>query len=168
MLAIWAPSFSKGEYWNPETGTGKKLAKAVVELRKRYGLKASSIVLYGYSAGGQCAALFAQSKELSVAAWGAHGCGVYPDGVVAAKVPALVTCGIGDEDRLRISRSFAMRYREKDFCSAMNDDLGIETDEKPEDEKEKDDTYKIVDKESIEVESRNPLYTNRLSELWRE
>ena len=31
-----------------------------------------------------------------------------------------------------------------------------------------DDTYKIVDKESIEVESRNPLYTNRLSELWRE
>ena len=106
-----SPSFSKGEYWNPETGTGKKLAAAVAELRKRYGLKASPLVLYGYSAGGQCAALFAQSKELSVAAWGAHGCGVYPDGVVAAKVPALVTCGHGDEDRLRISRSFAMRYR---------------------------------------------------------
>ena len=180
-----SPSFSKGEYWNPETGTGKKLAKAVAEIRKRYGLKASSIVLYGYSAGGQCAALFAQSKELSVAAWGAHGCGVYPDGIIAAKVPALVTCGIGDEDRLRISRSFAMRYRGQGGAllfkplpggHALGDDAktiarewlmavlaGGESWIWGE-----DDTYKIVDKESIEVESRNPLYTNRLSELWRE
>lgn len=180
-----SPSFSKGEYWNPETGTGKKLAAAVAELRMRYGLKAGPLVLYGYSAGGQCAALFAQSKELSVAAWGAHGCGVYPDGAVAAKVPALVTCGIGDEDRLRISRSFAMRYREKGGELLLKPLPGGH--ELGDDAKAitrewmravlaggeswiwgEDDTYKIVDKESIEVESRNPLYTNRLSELWRE
>ena len=179
-----SPSFSKGEYWNPETGTGKKLAKAVVELRKRYGLKASSIVLYGYSAGGQCAALFAQSKELSVAAWGAHGCGVYPDGVVAAKVPALVTCGTGDEDRLRISRSFAMRYRGQGGALLFKPLPGGH--ELGDDAKAiarewlmaalaggeswiwgEDDTLLVKEKDEIEVEVRNPLYTRRLAELWQ-
>ncbi len=179
-----SPSFSKGEYWRPETGTGKKLGAAVAELRRRYGLKASSIVLYGYSAGGQCAALFAQSKELSVAAWGAHGCGVYPDGDLAAKVPALVTCGTGDEDRLRISRSFAMRYRGQGGSLLFKPLPGGH--ELGDDAKTiarewlmavlaggeswiwgEDDTMLVKEQDDIEVENRNPLYTRRLAELWQ-
>ena len=31
-----------------------------------------------------------------------------------------------------------------------------------------DDTFKIAERDSIEAEFRNPLYTNRLAELWRE
>lgn len=31
-----------------------------------------------------------------------------------------------------------------------------------------DGTYKIAEKDAIDVEFRNPLYTTRLSELWRE
>ena len=179
-----SPSFSKGEYWRPETGTGAKLAAAVSELRRRYGLKAAPLLLYGYSAGGQCAALFAQSKELSVAAWGAHGCGVYPEGDLAARVPALVTCGTGDEDRLRISRSFAMRYRGlggpllfKPLSGGheLGDDARAVA-------REwlmaalaggeswiwgEDDTLLVKEQDDIEVESRNPLYTRRLSELWQ-
>ena len=179
-----SPSFSKGEYWNPEAGSGRNLAAAVAELRKRYGLKDHALVLYGYSAGGQCAALFAQSKELSVSAWGAHGCGVYPDGDLAAKVPALVTCGFGDEDRLRISRSFAMRYRglggtllfkplsgghelgddaraiAREWLSAVL--AGGESWIWGE-----DDTLLVKERDDIDVEVRNPLYTRRLTELWQ-
>lgn len=179
-----SPSFSKGEYWNPDTGTGKKLAAAVAELRKRYGLKASPLVLYGYSAGGQCAALFAQSKELSVAAWGAHGCGVYPVGAFAAKVPALVTCGLEDEERMRISRSFAMRYREAGGSLLLKPfDGGHELgDDAKAIAREwlmavlaggeswiwgEDDTLLVKEQDDIEPESRNPLYTRRLSELWQ-
>ena len=179
-----SPSFSKGEYWRPETGTGAKLAKAVAELRRRYGLKDQALVLYGYSAGGQCAALFAQSKELSVAAWGAHGCGVYPEGVLASKVPALVTCGCGDEDRLRISRSFAMRYREAGGVLLLKPLEGGH--EHGDDARAiarewlkavlaggeswiwgEDDTMLVKERDDIEPESRNPLYTRRLSELWQ-
>ena len=180
-----SPSFSNGEYWNPDTGTGRVLASALAELRRRYGLKDQPVVLYGYSAGGQCAALFAQSKELSVAAWGAHGCGVYPDGPVANKAPALLTCGFGDEDRMRITRSFAMRYREEGGLALLkpfagghelgDGALGVA--------REwiravmaggeswiwgEDDTMRVKDRGDIEVESRNPLYTRRLSEMWQE
>ena len=181
---LLSPSFFKGEYWNPETGTAKQLAAAVAKLRKRYGLKASPLVLYGYSAGGQCAALFAQSKELSVAAWGAHGCGVYPEGVLAAKVPALVTCGLGDEDRLRISRSFSMCYREAGGTLLFKSLPGGH--ELGDDAKTiarewlmavlaggdswiwgEDDTLLVKEMDEIEIEVRNPLYTRRLAELWQ-
>jgi hypothetical protein len=181
---LLSPSFFKGEYWNPETGTAKQLAAAVAELQKRYGLKASPLVLYGYSAGGQCAALFAQSKELSVAAWGAHGCGVYPEGVLAAKVPALVTCGLGDEDRLRISRSFSMCYREAGGTLLFKSLPGGH--ELGDDVKTiarewlmavlaggdswiwgEDDTLLVKEMDEIEIEVRNPLYTRRLAELWQ-
>ena len=179
-----SPSFSWGEYWNPETGTGRKLAAAVSELQKRYGLKSRPVVLYGYSAGGQCAALFAQCKELSVATWGAHGCGVYPDGDLAAKVPALVTCGVGDEDRLRISRSFSMRYRELGgelLFKPLSGGHELGADAKAIAREwlmavlaggrssiwGEDDTLLVKEMDDIEVEVRNPLYTRRLAELWQ-
>ena len=181
---LLSPSFSKGEYWRPETGTGAKLAKAVGELSRRYGLKQSKVVLYGYSAGGQCAALFAQSPELDVAAWGAHGCGVYPDGALHLKVPALVTCGRGDEDRLRISRMFATRYREaggelllkplsgghelgEDALAIAREWLFAALSGGESWIWGEDDTMRIKPKDEIDVEHRNPLYTGRLSELWR-
>ena len=180
-----SPSFSKGEYWNPDTGTGRVLASALAELRRRYGLKDQQVVLYGYSAGGQCAALFAQSKELSVAAWGAHGCGVYPDGPVANKAPALLTCGFGDEERMRISKGFAARYREAGGLLLLKPLRGGH--ELGDDAKSiarewlmavlaggeswiwgEDDTMRITERDGIEVEFRNPLYTRRLAEMWRE
>ena len=179
-----SPSFSKGEYWRPETGTGARLAKCVAEVERRYGLKPQGLVLYGYSAGGQCASLFAQSGELSVAAWGAHGCGVYPDGAIASKAPALVTCGEVDEDRMRISRSFAMRYREAGGALLLKPLAGGH--ELGDDARAiarewlravlaggeswiwgEDDTLLVKGRDEIETESRNPLYTRRLAELWQ-
>ena len=180
-----SPSFSKGEYWRPETGTGGKLAAAIAELAKRYGLKKQPVVLYGYSAGGQCAALFAQSKDLSVSAWGAHGCGVYPDAPYATSAAALVTCGEQDADRMRISRNFACGYREKGGALLLKPlSGGHDLDEKALSIAREwlravlcggeswiwgeDGTYKIADKDAIDVEFRNPLYTTRLADLWRE
>lgn len=181
---LLSPSFSKGEYWDPKTGTGAQLAAAVSELEKRFGLRSQPLVLYGYSAGGQCAALFAQAKEIRVAAWGVYGCGVFPD-AFHADSPALVTCGAKDEDRLRISRSFACRYREKGGALLLKPlACGHELDPRAlaiarewlravlaggeswiwgEDE-----TFKVADRDAIDPEYRNPLYTNRLAELWRE
>lgn len=179
-----SPSFSRGEYWNPATGTGVALASAVAELEKRYGLQRQPLVLYGYSAGGQCAALFAQSEALSVAAWGAHGCGVFPD-APAATAPALVTCGEGDADRMRIGRNFACRYRERGGALLLKPLAGGH-ELSPQARcfaREwiravlaggesriwgEDDTYRIAERDAIDVEYRNPLYTARLSELWRE
>ena len=178
-----SPSFSEGEYWRPDTGTGNILASAIAELRRRYGLKDKPIVLYGYSAGGQCAALFAQSKAFSVAAWGAHGCGVYPVGNLTSKVPALVTCGMGDEERLRISRTFAMRYREtggellfKPFTGGHELNAEAKTMAREwlkavlsGEESSiwgEDDTRQAKNKDDIDPECRNPLYTKRLADLW--
>lgn len=179
-----SPSFSRGEYWNPSTGTGASLASAIAELEARYGLQRQPLVLYGYSAGGQCAALFAQAKEVSVAAWGVHGCGVFPDAFVAT-APALITCGEDDVDRMRIGRNFSCRYREgggalllkplagghelspaalalaREWIRAVLS--GGESWIWGE-----DGTYKIAEKDAIDVEFRNPLYTAHLSELWRE
>lgn len=179
-----SPSFSRGEYWNPSTGTGAVLASAVAELEKRYGLRRQPLVLYGYSAGGQCSALFAQAKELSVAAWGVHGCGVFPE-APARTIPALITCGERDADRMRIGRNFSCRYREgggalllkplagghelspsalalaREWIRAVL--AGGESWIWGE-----DGTYKIAEKDAIEAEFRNPLYTTRLSDLWRE
>ncbi len=181
---LLSPSFREGEYWNPETGTGNQLAAALAELQKRYGLRKFPVVLYGYSAGGQCAALFSHYKGLSVAAWGAHGCGVFPVDVRAARMPALVTCGFGDEDRLRISRSFAMRYREAGrilLFKPLPGGHGLGEDAKAIAREwlmsileggeswiwGEDDTLLVREKEDIEQESRNPLYTRRLAELWQ-
>lgn len=179
-----SPSFSKGEYWRPETGTGLTAAKAIAELEKRFGLNSQPVVLYGYSAGGQSSALFAQAKELSVAAWGVHACGVFPD-VFKAACPALITCGEGDEGRAVLGKDFACRYREKGGV-LLSKPLAGGHELSPlalEIAREwiravlaggdswiwgEDGTYKISEKDTIDVEYRNPLYTARLAELWRD
>ncbi|MBR4616344.1 MAG: hypothetical protein IKO55_12115, partial [Kiritimatiellae bacterium] len=111
-LFIVSPSFACDDYWRPESGTGRIVCRAIDAVRRRHDLKPNPVILYGYSAGGQCAALFSDWMKGEVAAWGAHGCGVYSETNAPPFAPALVTCGEGDEDRLRISRRFAYARRE--------------------------------------------------------
>ena len=58
-LFLLAPSFAGDDYWQPESGTGRVVCRAIDVVRRRHGLKPRPAILYGYSAGGQCAALFA-------------------------------------------------------------------------------------------------------------
>ena len=121
-LVLLSPSFYEGAYWEPESGSGDILKKAVVQVCRLAGVPddgaRSELYLYGYSAGGQCANLFYAWMPDDVAAWGAHACGVYGN---AAKMkqktgkrlaPALITCGTEDTGRHAVSRQFAYTYRE--------------------------------------------------------
>ena len=184
-LFLLSPSFAEGEYWRPETGTGRTLRRAIDGVRRKYSLKSLPCLLYGYSAGGQCAALFADYLKGEVAAWGAHGCGVYPDGDMPPFAPALVTCGEDDEDRLRISRQFAYRRREAGGMvmwrpypggHALDPDalelarawLAAFARERPAVRAwGEDDTWRVRPVRLIDPEFRNPLYTSELAEAWR-
>ena len=79
QVFLLAPSFAGDDYWRPESGTGRVVSRAIDAVRRGHDLKPRPVVLYGYSAGGQCAALFSDWMKGGVAAWGAHGCGVYPE-----------------------------------------------------------------------------------------
>ena len=180
-----SPSLSEGEYWNPGTGTGAALLAAIGRVEERYRLVPSPVVMYGYSAGGQCAALFAPFMGMKVAAWGAHGCGVYPDGLPQSPSDALVTCGAEDADRARISRTFACRYRESGGRLALKI-LGDEGHElsgnalalarawlsdmlrsRPVTRWGEDDTMRVVAQGEIDPEYRNPLRSDGFAALWR-
>lgn len=180
-LFLISPSFKDREYWEPAQWSGQTLLKAIRELEKRYHLKSQKIHLYGYSAGGQCSALFYDWMPDRVAAWAAHACGVYPREISHTSAPALITCGIQDADRCQISRYFIYRYREADgellwkpfpgghelnpealeLARAWFDALltGPVTTEYGE-----DDTMQIIP--NIDIEFRNPLYTPQIRELW--
>lgn len=121
-LILLSPSFCEGAYWEPESGSGDILKRAVVQVCRLAGVPddgaRAELYLYGYSAGGQCANLFYAWMPGDVAAWGAHACGVYGN---AAKMkpetgkrlaPALITCGTEDTGRHVVSRQFAYTYRE--------------------------------------------------------
>ncbi len=181
-LFLISPSFQDREYWEPALWSGRTLLAAVARLEKNYRLKPGKLYLYGYSAGGQCAALFYDWMPQRVAAWGAHGCGVYPESVRHVSTPALISCGIQDAERFQISRHFLYRYRENgglllwkpfpgghelnpealELARAWFDALlsGAEPEEFGE-----DDTMQID--RNIDVEFRNPLYNRTLRELWR-
>lgn len=110
-LYLISPSFQEREYWEPQSWSGNLLLRAIDELRRRCSIPEGKLYLYGYSAGGQCAAHFAVwLGDGRVAAWGAHACGYYPEGKV--KCPALVTCGLDDFERMMISRSYVCSHRE--------------------------------------------------------
>lgn len=179
-----SPSFSKGEYWNPDSGTGDLVSAVVSTIEKRYGLREQGVILYGYSAGGQCSALFSQFDGLDVSAWGVHGCGVFPD-EFDVRAQAFVTCGEKDAERMTIGRNFAARYREKGGSLLLKPlPGGHELDERALSLAREwiramlaggeswiwgeDGTYKVKDKDLIDPDVRNPLYTRRLVELWRE
>ena len=184
-LFLVSPSFSVGEYWRPETGSGLILRRALDSVRRRYGLKNLPVLMYGYSAGGQCAALFSASMKGEVAAWGAHGCGVYPDADLASHSPALITCGEEDSERFAICRQFAYRRRESggnvlfkgygcghhlnrdalDLASAW---LAAFSGKTPSVKAwGEDDTQRVLPVFRIDSEFRNPLYSSDIERLWK-
>lgn len=179
-LFLISPSFKDREYWKPEKWSGKCLLRGVVELEKQYHLKPQKLYFYGYSAGGQCSALFYDWMPERVAAWGAHACGVYPATIKHVSAPALITCGREDAERFQISRHFIYRYRENGgsllwkpfpgvhelnrealelvrawFDSLLSSEKVTEYGE--------DDTKQ--NKTNIDIEYRNPL-TSKTKELW--
>ena len=184
QVFLLSPSFYDRNYWEPEKWSGRTLRKAIAEVERKYRLTPQKVYFYGYSAGGQCAALFYNWMSDQVAAWGAHACGVYPLKIAFAEAPALITCGENDADRYQISRHFAYRYREsggellwKPFAEAghelSKDALelahvwfdAVFSGAKPEAYGE-DDLRRIKPKKRISIEYRNPLYSDKIRELW--
>lgn len=184
-LFLVSPSFFKGEYWKPETGTGAALLAAIAEVERRYRLDAAPVILYGYSAGGQCAALFAPFMGAKVEAWGAHGCGVYPDDLPKSLADGFVTCGVNDSQRADLSRTFACRYREGggrlvlrvfpgeghelsaralDLARAWIADC---LHARPVVKWGEDGTLRIAAQDEIDPEFRNPLRSDGFAALWR-
>ena len=180
-LILLSPSFRDRNYWEPEKWSGPALQRAAAELERRCRMPSRPLFFYGYSAGGQCASLFYAWMPEKVAAWAAHACGVYPQKITRAQAPALITCGIEDTDRYRISRSFIYRYREADgellwkpfpgghelnpealerarawFDALLSGASALEYGE--------DDTMQIIP--DIDIEFRNPLYTPQIRKLW--
>ena len=184
-LFLVAPSFSVGEYWRPEIGTGQTLRRAIDSIRRQLALEKRSVLMYGYSAGGQCAALFSAFMKGEVAAWGAHGCGVYPDADLAPQPPSLITCGEGDAERLSICRQFAYRRRESGGLVLLRIfDCGHELDPAalalarawlsafageslPIRAWGEDDTCRVLPVTRIDREFRNPIHTQEIERLWR-
>lgn len=180
---IVAPSFSEGEYWRPESGSVDALRRMVEMLRGRNALRPLPVFVFGYSAGGQLAALMQASPPFSVAAWCAVGCGVFPEDSPPRGPPALVACGVDDSDRFRISRTFVCRYREaggallwrpyrgghspdaaslglvREFFGAVASGARCAI-------WGEDDTRRIAPSERIDPEFRNPLYSGRIAALW--
>ena len=98
-------------------------------------------------------------------------------------MPGFIACGLEDEDRLRISRDFVYHCREaggsliwyptrgghelndralqlaRAFLAASKNVCTL---------RGEDDTRRILPCAQIDVEFRNPLYTNEIAELWRQ
>lgn len=181
---LLSPSWAGDDYWEPESGTGDELQKALAVLRQKYQLSNhGKLYFYGYSAGGQCANLFYYFMHKEVAAWGAHGCGVYFTQSIDRPAPALVTVGIDDRERFEISRNFVCRYREQGGellwkYTAAGHELTPETlalaaawleavdSGEPVRFYAEDDTKRVSD--TLDVEFRNPIYTQHLWELYRQ
>ena len=187
-LFLLSPSFHDRDYWEPEAWSGEALTNAVREIEVQHGLAPSKLYLYGYSAGGQCAALFQAYMPDRIGAWGAHACGVYPPVVTNASAPALITCGLNDAERVVICRHFIYRYREAGgsllwkiypgghelnaealalarswFDAVLSGSVAPDVGE--------DDTLRTVPvsaMEAIDIEFRNPLFNAAVREGWRQ
>ena len=178
-----APSFSKGEYWEPKSGSGAVVRAAVDTLCKRHGVHPLPVFLFGYSAGGQLVALLQEADPSLAAAWAVFGCGVYPD-LAVVKSPGFISCGTEDSDRLRISRDFVYRARESGCLILWKPvKCGHELTDQPLAMARaffaavadgtpcalwgEDDTRKVCAADQIDPEFRNPLFTQELLTLWR-
>ena len=181
---VVAPSFTRGEYWMPANGSAEVLRKAVDSLCQRHFVRQYPVFVFGYSAGGQLAALLQERPPFPVAAWAVHGCGVFPDPPPDAGAPAFVSCGVGDDGRFAISRTFACRYREagglllwkptrggheldadalvlaQEFFAAVAAGMPCSL-------WGEDDTLRTALRERIDIEYLNPLYNRRIADLWR-
>lgn len=182
-IFLLSPSFKNCDYWEPQEWSGKLLTKIIWQLEKRYNLQPQKVYLYGYSAGGQCTALFYQWMPRKVAACGIHASGVYPEKIKVSQAPFLITCGSDDNERFQISRHFIYRYREHggqllwkyfpnsghelskdalDLAKVWFDDL---LSNKKVIAYGEDDTWQV--KEQVDAEFRNPLYSEKMRKLWQ-
>lgn len=185
-LVIVSPSFVDDDYWEPEAWSGATLTNELARIERENGISFSRVCLYGYSAGGQCAALFQAWWPGGVTAWGAHGCGVFPARVEGPGAPALVTCGSEDQPRAEISRQFSYRYREaggallrKEFPSGHELDPAALALAKAWFEAVlsgvgetnrlcgEDDTGRVLPADRIDPEFRNPLPSDEVRSLWQ-
>ena len=180
---IIAPSFVKGEYWIPSNGAAGVLRQSIDALRQKHGVRPYPVFVFGYSAGGQLAALLSEETTFPIAAWGVFGCGVFPDGI-RSDAPAVIACGIEDSDRLRISRNFVYRRRESGAptlwmpvrgghelnnaaLELVREFFAVIANDTPCSLWGEDDTYRILPKDQIETEFLNPLYNSRIRALWK-
>jgi hypothetical protein len=110
-------SFKDDNYWHPDKWSGKAMLNALKMISEKYGINENvKILYYGYSAGAQCANLFARWRPKIILAWGVHACGVWHKPVHTLKnVPALITCGIYDTGRWHLSRNFIYRARKNGY-----------------------------------------------------
>lgn len=178
-----APSFAGGEWWR-STGAAGIVSEAVETVRRRHGLRPLPVFLFGHSAGGELAARLQADPPFAVAAWGVHGCGVFPDGPCAG-APGLVLCGEGDAARLPPCRLFACRFREAGGLLVWKTLGGghpfepaagglarafFSAAEKPRPCSVwgEDDTLLVRTFEAVDPEYRNPLWTDELKRLWSE
>jgi len=187
-LVLVSPSFKNNEYWQPEKWSGIVLKEAIAKLESMFNLKRRKLFFYGYSAGGQCVNLFYNYMPESVEAWALHACGVYPPIAVENGVPALITCGLNDSERIRISRAFIYKYRERGGQVIWKQYKGGHELNKEALEIAKaffkscienkranfvgeDDSMRIVPISSvddIDTEFRNYLYSEEIKKLWEE
>ena len=186
-LILLSPSFKDNEYWQPEKWSGKVLLKAVKRLKAEFNLSNQKLLFYGYSAGGQCSNLFYNYMPKQIEAWGLHACGVYPQIAQKNGVPAFITCGMQDADRVRISKTFIYKYRESggsliwkpyngghelnkealEFARQFFDDiLSKHTCPIYIGEDESGIVVPAKNASEIDVEFRNPLYSEKLRKLW--
>lgn len=186
-LILLSPSFKDNEYWQPEKWSGKILLKAIERLKTKFNLSNQKLLFYGYSAGGQCSNLFYNYIPKQVEAWGLHACGVYPQVAQKNGVPAFITCGMQDADRVRISKAFIYKYRESggsliwkpyngghelnkealEFARQFFDDiLSKHTCPIYIGEDETGIVVPAKNASEIDVEFRNPLYSETLKKLW--
>lgn len=180
---LLSPSFSKGKYWELESGSLLVLISAIESLRRRYALRPLPVFMFGYSAGAQLLCAILSETSIPIAAWGVYGCGVYPDRPVVV-APGVVVCGDKDSERFQISREFVYRYREAgglvlwkpvssghelNAMATRLTELFFEAaaSGKPCMLWGEDDTMHIRPKEEIDIEFLNPLHNRGLAEFWR-
>ena len=124
------------------------------------------------------------SGKLGWTAWAVHGCGVFPEPPPRVGAPALVSCGVGDGDRFTLGRTFACRYREAGGLLVWKPTRGGHAPDAaalglaraffaavasgaPCARWGEDDTRRLAPREAIDPEYLNPLYDDRLADLWR-
>ena len=59
-----APGYRDDNYWEPKEWSGNALMKALRQIQKKYNICMEKLLFYGYSAGGQCAALFCEKTNV--------------------------------------------------------------------------------------------------------
>jgi len=99
-----------GGFQSPQIWSGQALLDALAELRSRYQVQTDKLLLHGYGAGAQFAHRFALWKPELVSALSAHSAGFWTPADFALGlhpvsalrgIPCLVTCGEGDDRRVK-------------------------------------------------------------------